>query len=135
MTTDKNGYVWPNPDAVLDVTSEFMDTMGHTMVINDRGAFEAGLMRAVTAADYETGASVAYLAAIMFDGIATRHALLDGNKRAAAIAALTFIGMNDLFLDVSENELEAKLRARVAGTVSVDDLAAYFEANLYPAIE
>mgnify|MGYP003631047077 CR=1 FL=1 len=34
----------------------------------------------------------------MFDGIATRHALMDGNKRAGAIAALTFIGMNGVFL-------------------------------------
>lgn len=135
MTERENGYLWPNPDAILDVASEFMETMGHTMVINDRGAFEAGLMRAQTASDYDTDASVAYLAALMFDGIATRHALLDGNKRAAAIAALTFIGLNDLFLDVSENELEAKLRACVAGDVSIDELTAYFQANIYPTLE
>ena len=135
MTSEDNGYAWPNADAILDETSAFMETMGHRMVLNDRDAFEAGLERARSAAEYEPEARLAYLAALMYDGIATRHALMDGNKRAGAIASLTFIAMNGSFLDVSENELEAKLRARVAGELSVSELADYFEANIYPDIE
>ena len=135
MTSEDNGYVWPNADAILDETAAFMETMGHRMVLNDRDSFEAGLERARSAAEYEPEARLAYLAALMYDGIATRHALMDGNKRAGAIASLTFIAMSGSFLDVSENELEAKLRARVAGELSVRDLADYFEANIYPDIE
>ena len=135
MIAEDNGYAWPNADAILDETSAFMETMGHRMVLNDRDAFEAGLERAKSAAEYQPEAKLAYLAALMYDGIATRHALMDGNKRAGAIASLTFIAMNSSFLDVSENELEAKLRARVAGELSVSDLAEYFEANIYPDIE
>ena len=135
MITESNGYSWPNADAILDETSAFMESMGHRMVLNDRDAFEAGLERAKSAAEYQPEANVAHLAALMFDGVATRHALMDGNKRAGAIAALTFIGMNGLFLDVSENELEAKLRARVADQLSVGDLAAYFHVNIYPDVE
>ena len=135
MTAEDNGYTWPNADAILDETSAFMETMGHRMVLNNRDAFEAGLERARSAAEYEPEARLAYLAALMYDGIATRHALMDGNKRAGAIASLTFIAMNSSFLDVSENELEATLRARVAGELSVSDLADYFEANIYPDIE
>lgn len=135
MITESNGYSWPNADAILDETSAFMESMGHRMVLNDRDAFEAGLERAKSAAEYQPEANVAHLAALMFDGVATRHALMDGNKRAGAIAALTFIGMNGLFLDVSENELEAKLRARVADQLSVGDLAAYFNVNTYPDVE
>jgi prophage maintenance system killer protein len=105
------------------------------MVLNDRDAFEAGLERAKSAAEYQPAAKLAYLAALMYDGISTRHALMDGNKRAGAIASLTFIAMNGSFLDVSENELEAKLRARAAGELSVSDLAQYFEVNVYPDIE
>lgn len=135
MTSEDNGYAWPNADAILDETAAFMETMDHRMVLNDRDAFEAGLERARSAAEYEPEARLAYLAALMYDGIATRHALMDGNKRAGAIASLTFIAMNGSFLDVSENELETKLRARVAGELSVSDLADYFEANIYPDIE
>ena len=135
MIAEDNGYAWPNADAILDETSAFMETIGHRMVLNDRDAFEAGLERAKSAAEYQPEAKLAYLAALMYDGIATRHALMDGNKRAGAIASLTFIAMNSSFLDVSENELEAKLRARVAGELSVSDLADYFEANIYPDIE
>lgn len=135
MTAEGDGYSWPNSDAILDETSAFMETMAHRMVLNDRNAFEAGLERARSAAEYQANAKLAYLAALMYDGIATRHALMDGNKRAGAIAALTFIAMNGSFLDVSEYELEAKLRARVAGQLSVSDLAEYFEANIYPDIE
>lgn len=135
MTSEDNGYAWPNADAILDETAAFMETMDHRMVLNDRDAFEAGLERARSAAEYEPEARLAYLAALMYDGIATRHALMDGNKRAGAIASLTFIAMNGSFLDVAENELEAKLRARVAGELSFRDLADYFEANIYPDIE
>ena len=135
MTSEDNGYAWPNADAILDETAAFMETMDHRMVLNDRDAFEAGLERARSAAEYEPEARLAHLAALMYDGIATRHALMDGNKRAGAIASLTFIAMNGSFLDVSENELETKLRARVAGELSVSDLADYFEANIYPDIE
>jgi prophage maintenance system killer protein len=135
VTSEDNGYAWPNADAILDETAAFMETMDHRMVLNDRDAFEAGLERARSAAEYEPEARLAYLAALMYDGIATRHALMDGNKRAGAIASLTFIAMNGSFLDVSENELETKLRARVAGELSVSDLADYFEANIYPDIE
>lgn len=135
MTSEDNGYAWPNADAILDETAAFMETMDHRMVLNDRDAFEAGLERARSAAEYEPEARLAYLAALMYDGIATRHALMDGNKRAGAIASLTFIAMNGSFLDVAENELEAKLRARVVGELSVRDLADYFEANIYPDIE
>ena len=135
MTSEDNGYAWPNADAILDETAAFMETMGHRMVLNDRDSFEAGLERARSAAEYEPEARLAYLAALMYDGIATRHALMDGNKRAGAIASLTFIAMNGSFLDVSENELETKLRARVAGELSIDELAKYFEFNIYPDIE
>ena len=135
MTSEDNGYAWPNADAILDETAAFMETMDHRMVLNDRDAFEAGLERARSAAEYEPQARIAYLAALMYDGIATRHALMDGNKRAGAIASLTFIAMNGSFLDVSENELETKLRARVAGELSIDELAKYFEFNIYPDIE
>lgn len=135
MTDSSNKHNWPNADAILDETAAFMDSMGHSMVLNDRSAFNAGLERAKIAADYQADASIAHLAALMYDGVATRHALMDGNKRAGAISALTFIEMNGLFLDVSENDLEAKLRARVAGQISIDDLAGYFEANIYPDIE
>jgi len=135
VITESNGYSWPNADAILDETSAFMESMGHRMVLNDRDAFEAGLERAKSAAEYQPEANVAHLAALMFDGVATRHALMDGNKRAGAIAALTFVGINGLFLDVSENELEAKLRARVADQLSVGDLAAYFHVNIYPDVE
>lgn len=135
MTLEDNGYAWPNADAILDETAAFMETMGHRMVLNDRDAFEAGLERLRSAAEYEPEARIAYLAALMYDGIATQHALMDGNKRAGAIASLTFIAMNGSVLDVSENELEAKLRARIAGELSVSDLTDYFEANIYPDVE
>ncbi|UYP68550.1 hypothetical protein OIU14_02060 [Thalassobacter stenotrophicus] len=135
MTSEDNGYAWPNADAILDETAAFMESMGHRMVLNDRDAFEAGLERAKSAAEYQPEAKLANLAALMYDGISTRHALMDGNKRAGAIASLTFIAINGFFLDVSENELEAKLRACVAGELSVSDLADYLEANIYPDIE
>ena len=135
MTSEDNGYAWPNADAILDETAAFMETMDHRMVLNDRDVFEAGLERARSAAEYKPEARLAYRAALMYDGIATRHALMDGNKRAGAIASLTFIAMNGSVLDVSENELEAKLRARIAGELSVSDLTDYFEANIYPDVE
>ena len=60
MIAEDNGYAWPNADAILDETSAFMETMGHRMVLNDRDAFEAGLERAKSAAEYQPDRGIAF---------------------------------------------------------------------------
>lgn len=129
-----NDYHWPDARALLDELEIVMADDGHTMIVRDRDAFEAGLARARIMAEYDPDASLAKLAAVMFDGVTTRHALADGNKRAGALSALTLLALNGMYLDVPEVELEQWLRATVAGSATVDALADYFAANVFPDI-
>lgn len=129
-----NDYYWPDARALLDELEVVMADDGHTMIVRDRDAFEAGLARARIMAEYDPDASLTKLAAVMFDGVTTRHALADGNKRAGALSALTLFALNDMYLDVPEMELEQWLRATVAGSATVDALADYFAANVFPDI-
>jgi prophage maintenance system killer protein len=129
-----NDYYWPDARALLDELEIVMADDGHTMIVRDRDAFEAGLARARIMAEYDPDASLTKLAAVMFDGVTTRHALADGNKRAGALSALTLFALNGMYLDVPEMELEQWLRATVAGSATVDALADYFAANVFPDI-
>lgn len=92
-------------------------------------AFLAGIERARLAHEYDRDATPYRLAALMFEGIATRHPLLDGNKRLAWVSAVTFLGLNDVYLDAPEVAAFEAGMAVIRGEAPPDTLAAFFEAH------
>jgi death on curing protein len=66
------------------------------------------------------------IAALMLEGIAARHPLLDGNKRLGFLSAADFLDLNGLTFDAPERHAAAICIDVVALRQSVDDLAAFF---------
>ncbi len=130
-----NTYKWPNPIAVKDRLAQFMAAQGEKLELSSENDLIAGFERAQTVSQYETDASAAKLAALMFEGIAARRPLMDGNKRLAMLAALTFLMMNGIYLDVSERELFEISYDIVGKNRPLEDLISLFEANGRPEIE
>ena len=60
------------------------------------------------------------------------HAFVDGNKRAGANAAITFLLMNDWEPTFDEDELADLVLAVASGTVEKPDLIQIFEARCRP---
>ncbi|MFP4360422.1 MAG: hypothetical protein ACLFTG_07035 [Alphaproteobacteria bacterium] len=68
----------------------------------------------------------------MFQGVATRHALVDGNKRHAWQSLTVFLALNDLYLDAPEQAAFEIGMAVITKDRTVDDLAALLEPYLMP---
>jgi death-on-curing protein len=74
----------------------------------------------------------AMAAAYLFH-LSQNHAFLDGNKRVAANAAITFLPIDDWELECRETELAGIVLAVASGTMSKGTLTAELEARCHPA--
>jgi death-on-curing protein len=127
-----SAYVWPDPQALLDDLEELFQEHGQTLVVRAPDDLIAGFARARTFAADEPDAGAAKIAAIFFDGVATRHALLDGNKRLAWQSLTVFLALNDLYLDAPEQAAFGIGTAVITKDRTVDDLAAFVERYVVP---
>ena len=55
-------------------------------------------------------------------GLAQNHAFIDGNKRIAALAVLTFLAMNGIEIDCTELELFSLFMRLADGALTFDEL-------------
>jgi death-on-curing protein len=127
-----SAYVWPDPRALLDDLEELFQEHGRTLVVRAPDDLTAGFERAKTFAADEPEAGAAKIAAILFDGVATRHALLDGNKRLAWQSLTVFLALNDLYLDAPEQAAFEIGMGVITKDRTVDDLAAFVETYVVP---
>lgn len=119
-------YVWPDAQGILAYLSDLMARDGADLKVRSRDDLTAGFARARTALDYAPDATAFHLAALMFDGIATRHPLVDGNKRLAWLGAVVFLDLNGWYLDAPEVASFDMGMGVIARTKTVEDMAAFF---------
>jgi death-on-curing protein len=65
--------------------------------------------------------------------ICNAHAFIDGNKRAATMATLTFLDLNGLTLEVTETELVQITLGVASGATGKDVLTERLRAVIQPA--
>jgi death-on-curing protein len=70
------------------------------------------------------------LAAAYGFGLVRNHPYRDGNKRIGFLAMVTFLGINDQDLGVTDTEVVTEIVALAAGHVSEDDLALWIRERL-----
>jgi death-on-curing protein len=99
--------------------------------LRDRPGLESALGRPLNYALYEQ-ADLALQAAALAHGIAESQTFIDGNKRLALVAMLTFIEVNGLRVEASDPELAAWILGLSAGT-TIEQLAELVRARLRPA--
>lgn len=78
------------------------------------------------------GADLAELAACYAFGIARNHAFVDGNKRTAFLAVVTFLGLNGVEFVVDDASAVATFRDLAAGALTEDGLSRWVRDN-WPA--
>jgi len=128
-------YLWPDVTALLDDFAEYFEEIGQALQIADADSFEAGFERARNAFNYIPEADAAHLAALIFDGVATRHPLIDGNKRLAWQAMVTFLDLNEVWFDAGELDAAEMALAVVARKATVEDMADFIRnyTSTWPA--
>lgn len=98
--------------------------------VRDIGLLDSALARPVHAATYGA-ADLAEQAATLIWGIAENQAFLDGNKRLALVVTLTFLEVNGIRLEMSDDE-KFQLMIDISGGMTVTQVAELFRQRLRP---
>jgi death on curing protein len=90
-------------------------------VLRSRSSLEGALARPTTYAHYQD-ADIALQAAVLAHGVAESQPFLDGNKRLALVAMLTFLEANGYRVDATDPEL-ADWIIRLSADLTPEQLA------------
>jgi death on curing protein len=101
-------------------------------VLRSRSSLEGALVRPASYAHYQD-ADIALQAAVLAHGIAESQAFLDGNKRLALVAMLTFLEANGQRVDATDPEL-ADWIIRLSAGLTPEQIAEAIRARLVPAL-
>jgi death-on-curing family protein len=116
VTDDDLELVYLALDDALELYAAITDsTIEHaTAVLRARSTLEGALARPARYAHYR-GADISLQAAVLAHGIAESQAFLDGNKRLALVAMLTFLEANGYRVNATDPELASWIIALSAG--------------------
>lgn len=133
MSTDRE-IVWLTSELVQAFHAQQLKLFGGPPGIRDEGALESVLGQPVNRVAYAEEAEVdlAELAAAYAFGIAKNHPFIDGNKRAALLALVTFLGLNEIDFLVDEAEAVVMIRGLAAGEIDESGLTRWIRDN-WPA--
>lgn len=113
--------VWLTAELVIAFHDEQLREFGGPPGIRDRGMLESALGRPQNKWSYgET--DLAALAAAYAFGVARNHPFVDGNKRAAFLSIVVFLGLNGIDFLADEAEALTIIQDLAAGTVNEDGL-------------
>ena len=69
------------------------------------------------------------MAAAYIFHIVQNHPFVDGNKRTGAVAALVFLALNNIEVDMSEDVFERFVRAVAKGEIQKQEIAKFLEEH------
>jgi death on curing protein len=119
--------VWLSADLVIAVHDEQLRQFGGPPGLRDQGLLESAL-GPLNKHAHESPDLASVTAAYGF-GLARNHAFVDGNKRIAFLAMVTFLGLNNIDFVVPESEAVVMMQAIAAGEVEEEGLARWIRDN------
>jgi death-on-curing protein len=120
--------VWLPVDLVLSIHDEQLREFGGPPGLRDRGLLESALARPLNKFGYGSS-DLAELAAAYAFGLARNHAFVDGNKRIAFLAMVTFLGLNDIEFVVPEAEAVVIMLGVAADEIDEHGLTRWIRDN------
>jgi death on curing protein len=120
--------VWLQVDLVLSIHDEQLREFGGPPGLRDRGLLESALARPQN--KFGCGSNdLAELAAAYAFGLARNHAFVDGNKRIAFLAMVTFLGLNDVGFVVPEADAVVIMLGVASGEIGEESLTRWIRDN------
>lgn len=116
---------------ILEIHRDQIDRYGGRPGVRDLGLLQSALAMPQSGAagryfhEFPHGMAAAYLF-----HLASNHALIDGNKRVAAVAARVFLLMNDCSFDPPEEEYESLTLAVASGQTGKAGVIEFFRKHL-----
>ena len=121
--------LWINRQLILAIHDEQLREHGGGSGLRDEGLLESALARPINRAAYGEP-DTAELAALYALGIARNHPFVDGNKRAAFGAMVTFLSLNGLELEALEREAYVVTLAMASGEMPEEEFIAWLQAHV-----
>ena len=119
-----------NVEMVRAIHSDLIRNYGGSHGLRDAGLLESALMKPRHLETYEPMAGIGRLAAVLGWGLVKNHAFLDGNKRIALAAMVTFLKLNGHQLACSEAEETTMLLRAAAGEISEAEWMEWVERSV-----
>lgn len=120
---------WLLIHVVIAVHEALIAEHGGAAGIRDRGLLEPTLARPRNLYGYSEDASLFDLAASYAYGLAKNHCFVDGNKRIAFTAALTFLRLHGIHLEASQEDKYLTFLKLAEGEVTERELSAWLAAH------
>ena len=117
---------------VRAIHSDLIEHYGGRYGLRDLGLLESAVARPQQLANYQPESSVAQLASVLGWGLLKNHAFLDGNKRIALAAMITFLRLNGHHLTCSEVEETAMVLRAAASELTETDWTAWVRKVVAP---
>lgn len=127
----RSEWRWITDHAVLAIHDEQIAEHGGLAGVRDQSLLLSALARPRNVAAYSSP-DAADLAAAYAAGIARNHAFTDGNKRTAWVVAESFLLKNGYELAANDQDGVVTMLAVADGSVSEQDLAAWFREWVRP---
>jgi len=126
--TETAGPRWLTYEQVIAIHSRELRRFGGAPGLRDEGMLRSALERPVNKWQYEQ-ADLPSLAAAYAFGLAKNHAFVDGNKRIAFMAMVTFLRKNAVRFAPAQAHATKIILALAAGEVSEESLARWIKDN------
>jgi death-on-curing protein len=123
--------VWLLEETIIAIHQRQVSEHGGIEGLRDEGLLSSALARPQNLLAYaQPRPDLAALAAAYAYGIARDHPFVDGNKRTALVAARTFLLLNGVNLEVSQDEKYVTFLQLAQGTVTEDQLADWIRKRI-----
>ena len=121
-------WVWLDSADVAAYHAEQIAQHGGGAGLRDRGMLESALARPQNLAAYRAPAVFDLAAAYGF-GIVKNHPFVDGNKRVAFVASVTFLELNGWQFVATEEDAAMAFLELAGGRLTEKELSRWLEAN------
>ena len=123
--------VWLFEETVTAIHHRQVAEHGGSEGLRDEGLLSSALARPQNLLAYgEPRPDLASLAAAYAYGIARNHPFVDGNKRTALVAARTFLILNGVDLDATQDEKVLTFLNLAEGVISEEELADWIRKRI-----
>lgn len=124
--------VWLLEETITAIHHRQIAEHGGSEGLRDEGLLLSALARPQNLLAYrEPAPDLASLAAAYAYGIARNHPFVDGNKRTALVAARTFLILNGVDLEATQDDKVLTFLSLAEGAVSEDELADWIRKRIH----
>ena len=120
--------IWIDAADATAYHAELIAEHGGSAGLRDRGLLESALARPQNLAAHGEPTAFEPAAAYAF-GIAKNHPFVDGNKRVAFVASVTFLELNGWQFAATEEDAAIAFLGLAGGKVTEQDLSRWLEAR------